>query len=483
MNKQREYYTKVSGFYSPEEKFKKVRPTESKELILNPHKGFATFQRFNGDPLFGEGEDRNNLPMDAAGPLEFELIKKEPEFVDGYLPTTVAYCRWFWRVFEPKEGKFNWDMVEKSLKLAEIRGQSLQIRLMPFGSKNQPQLPDWYMKIAPIRKNKTYEVWEPDYDEPTYFKYWSRVIKNFAEKFSNHPNLDTFDIAFIGPWGEGQGDIKDKTVEKFIDMYLELFDRKILLSNIGGYQFIYGIKKGTGWRCDCFGDMRNSGRGVVPDGLGWNHMFDEYPKNIYKAKAYDNWKNAPVVLETCHTPLWWYENDMPLEFIDFIIEQGLKYHCSVFMPKYTRIPNAYREKFIKFADKMGYRFVIRQLKFERKLREKNKFKYEMWIENVGVAPLYKERYALAFKFKQGKKEKIVHSKEDITKWLQGDIWIDEELELNADFEEGEIDIYVGIVDKETNIPKIKFAIEGMKDGGWYFMEKVEKNKMRKEDKK
>lgn len=468
MDKYSVYWTKVSGSYDPKEIYKKVRPIESKEFLLNPHKGFATFQHFNGDPLF-EG-----TTWSESGPLKFEVIKKEPEVVDGYLPTTISYCRWFWRDFEPEEGKFNWDMVEKSLEVAKLRGQSLQVRLMPFGSKTQPQLPEWYMKKAPIRESKTsYGHIEPDYDDETYFKYWSRVIEDFASKFANHPDLESFDIAFIGPWGEGAGELKDEVVEKFIDMYLKFFDKKILLANMGGYQYIYGIKRGTGWRNDCFGDMRNFGHNVVPNGLGWNHMFDAYPKFLCKARAYDNWRTAPVVFETCHTPLWWYENDMPLEFLDFIIEQGYKYHCSVFMPKYTRIPNAYRERFINFVKKMGYRFVIRQLKFEKKLREKRKFKYEMWVENVGVAPLYRDRYKLAFKFCQGKKEEVVHSSEDITKWLPGDVWIDEELRLNTNFEEGEIEVYVGIVDKETNIPRIKFAIEGIKEDGWYFMEKVE----------
>ncbi|MCM8785331.1 MAG: DUF4832 domain-containing protein [Candidatus Omnitrophica bacterium] len=473
MKRERLYFREIIGSYSSEEIYKKVRPKEKKDFTLNPHKGFATFQNFNGDPLFGEGNDRDNLPMDAAGPLKFEFKKKKPEFVDGHLPTTIAYCRWFWSVFEPEEGKFNWDMIEKALKVCEIRGQTLQIRLMPFGSKNQPQLPEWYIKKAPLRKSKKTGLYEPDYDEPTYFKYWSRVIENFAEKFANHPNLEIFDIAFIGPWGEGAGEIKEKTVEKFINMYLKFFDKKILLTNIDGYQFIYGTKRGTGWRCDCFGDMRNAGYGVVPNGLGWNHMFDFYPKQIVKAR--ENWKYAPVVLETCHTPLFWYENDMPLEFFDFIIEQGLKYHCSVFMPKYTRIPNLYREKFVKFANQMGYLFVIRQLKFEKRLKEKKKFKYEIWIENIGVAPLYKNKYKFAFKFKQGKKEEIGYSSQDITNWMPGDIWFEEELVLNKNFEDGYIEVYVGIVDKEKNIPKIKFAIENLEKDGWFFMEKVEKN--------
>ena len=30
--------------------YRKVRPTESKAFLLNPHKGIATFGRFDGDP-------------------------------------------------------------------------------------------------------------------------------------------------------------------------------------------------------------------------------------------------------------------------------------------------------------------------------------------------------------------------------------------------------------------------------------------------
>ena len=38
--------------FSANQTIQRVRPRESKECILNPHKGTATFQRFNGDPLY-----------------------------------------------------------------------------------------------------------------------------------------------------------------------------------------------------------------------------------------------------------------------------------------------------------------------------------------------------------------------------------------------------------------------------------------------
>ena len=114
------------------ESHKKARFTErTSPLLTNPHKGCATFQRFNGDPL-NEG-----TRWSEEGPLTFPEAPRE--VADQYLPSTVAYCRWFWVVFEPEEGRFDWSAVEQSLATARARGQTLQVRLMPHGSQGQPQ--------------------------------------------------------------------------------------------------------------------------------------------------------------------------------------------------------------------------------------------------------------------------------------------------------------------------------------------------------
>src|ERR1035437_6725749 len=85
------YLADGKGVWGKDEKFKKVRPKESNEYFLNPHKGIATFQHFNGDPLFKEDF------WTEQGPVAFEMKKKKPEFVKGYSPSTVSYCRWYWR--------------------------------------------------------------------------------------------------------------------------------------------------------------------------------------------------------------------------------------------------------------------------------------------------------------------------------------------------------------------------------------------------
>ena len=74
----------------------RVRPKEFTGALLNPHKGCATFQRFNGDPLFP------GTRWPEEGPIEF--TPATCGVVDGYLPSTVAYCRWFWDLFEGSSG-------------------------------------------------------------------------------------------------------------------------------------------------------------------------------------------------------------------------------------------------------------------------------------------------------------------------------------------------------------------------------------------
>ena len=132
---------------------KKARPRESTTYIANPHKGMATFQRFNGDPL-NEG-----VAWSESGPMVFP--KTDRDVADGYLPCTIAYCRWYWRQFQPARTKIDWAFVEQALTTARARGQTLQVRLMPQGSHHCPP-PDWYMERYDTRvvsnKQKPYKA-------------------------------------------------------------------------------------------------------------------------------------------------------------------------------------------------------------------------------------------------------------------------------------------------------------------------------------
>ena len=194
----------------------KVRPREFKEFLLNPHKGCQTFQRFNGDPLGKLNKCHEEGPL-SVPPRQFEGT------TPGYLPSTVAYCRWFWEVLEPEDGRYDFTVVEQSLKTARERGQTLHVRLMPHGSPVQPPLPKWYIDNYPtrerMRRDKPFTA--VIYDGAEYLDKWGSLITEFGRCFDSNPDLEAVDMSYIGPWGEGGGECSTEGVDCMTRIYTE----------------------------------------------------------------------------------------------------------------------------------------------------------------------------------------------------------------------------------------------------------------------
>jgi len=221
------------------------------------------------------------------------------------------------------------------------------------------------------------------------------------------------------------------------------------------------MQKVLGWRADCFGDVNMSGGWgnvskegppAAADPLSWNHMYDYYPMHILKAKGQDAWRTKPVIFESCWVPRTWFRNKFP---IDWLIQQGLKYHMSVFMPKSSPIPPEWTEKFNEFIKRMGYRLVLRQMMTPAKVKRGGSFWYYIWIENIGVAPPYR-RYRLAFRLRQGEVSELIVSPSDVTRWLPGDIWLDEKRPLPPSLKPGKVDVDVALIDENSSEPRVNF---------------------------
>ena len=443
--------------------FNKVRPRERREpLLSNPGKGCATFQRFNGDPI------NKGTRWSEEGPLAFPAADRG--VAAGYLPSTVSYCRWFWDVLEPIQGRIDFSMIDGALATARARGQTLQVRLMPFGSHGQPQLPAWYQaryKTTPSEiqgKDRTFP--EPDYASAEYFATWGRIISEFGRRFDGHPDLESVDIAFIGPWGEGAGDPQQKTVDRFINLYMKSHSRTRVLANTDGPQFATGVKRGTGWRCDCYGDLRRRGSGGLAPELGWNHTFEAYPQQVIEARATDVWRTQPVVFETCATPLTWYQDWFTRpEDLDLVLNQGYKFHVSVFMPKSNLIPGPYMKPLAEFCDRIGYRYVLRQAKWGNAVNRGGSLRVDGWIENTGVAPTYR-RALPALRIVRGRGETVVPLRGDPRTWLPGDALIGQAVRIPRTLPAGRAVVSLGLVDPKTLRPIIRFASEGTDRAGW-----------------
>ena len=142
----------------------------------------------------------------------------------------------------------------------------------------------------------------------------------------------------------------DWPVQKALtDLHLEGFRRTPLLMNFDALEALaYGTSNGAGWRLDCWGDMGN--RYWESWGKRWPHMLDFYPPQLVRAGAQEVWRHSPVSLETCGTPLSWQQRGYD---IDYIIEQGLRWHVSSVNVKSTAKPPEWKDKFEQFPKRMG----------------------------------------------------------------------------------------------------------------------------------
>ncbi len=443
------------------------RMTPTDEYLANPHKGCCTFQRFNGDPLYPSNAWSEEGPL--YGALD-PTIKQTgipglrfSSVTEGYLPCTVAYCRWFWRNLEPARGQYDFTMIDRALDACHERGQTLAVRLMPFGfvPTGQPRLPEWYERRFPMLPYADWDVNVPDYESNEYVELWGDLIREFGKRYDANPLIESFDISFLGPWGEGGGKCRQAVIERVVDGYVRSFPNTPLLAMIGhldggGDQMLAGVSRGSGWRADCFGDLKRTQAHPSPMHMKWNHMFNCYPARVCETGAQEVWKTAPVHFEVGGVPMDWCRDGYDLTFI---LEQGLKYHATYFMPKSCRLPEVWMGQLAAFCRKLGYRFVLRQATLSTRVRPRGEFVFRVWIENIGIAPLYR-RYDFALRLTQGDNQKvIVFDDVDPRRWVPGDVWIDRKLRMPDLFEPGWIEVCAGLLDPNSHEPKVSFAVK------------------------
>jgi len=435
-----------------------VRPRPIDDVLVNPGMGITTFQRFNDEPI------NPGLEWSEEGPT---AVREASEGPVDFPRTSIAYCRWFWETIEPESGAIQWQILDTALEQARKHGQTLAIRLMPYDQKHP--LPEWYRNSGARRANRPEdpdgEIWQPDFSDPLYLKYWGRLIAAVGARYDGHPYLDTVDISSIGYWGEGWSPyMPDFEHQKaLIDIYFDAFKKTPLLMNFDEERALaYGTAKGAGWRLDCLGDMRTaSNNPYFPP-----EMLDVYPQQVVRAGIQEVWKRSPVSLETCWVPAYWKKQGWD---VDYILEQALRWHVTSVNIKSSAIPPEWKPHFDDFQKKMGYRFLLRRFEYPSTVRAGQMMSIQSWWLNAGVAPVYRE-YWLAFRLKSARASAVLRTDARLREWLPGDAVWDGSVYVPDDLPS---DTYEISVDPRLQKPAIQLAIEGRDADGWYPVGKIE----------
>ena len=438
-----------------------VRPKEIDAVLVNPGMGIETFQRFNGDainPGLGWSEDG---PVGRLAPVSGNV---------DFPVSSISYCRWFWGTLEPQQGHVRWEILDEALSQAHAHHQALAFRLMPYDQEHP--LPDWYRNSGARRTNQANDkdgnIWQPDFADPLYLKYWGAVVAAAGKRFDGHPDLDSVDISSVGYWGEGWSPYMPafEVQKTLVDIWLEAFKRTPLLMNFDEEKALaYGTEHGAGWRLDCWGDMRTSSDNPFfpPE------MLDIYPQQIVRAGIQKIWQRSPVSLETCDVPGGWKKEGYDLSYI---LAQALRWHVSSVNIKSSAIPPEWKEAFDEFQKKLGYRFILRRLEYPKIVLTGTMQPVHMWWLNAGVAPVYWP-YKLAVELHGGSGSTVIKLPVDIRKWLPGDAGYDGTINIPESLKPGSYRLRVALLDPRTGQPAVKLAIEGLEPDGWYDLAPIE----------
>jgi len=430
-----------------------VRPKEIDDVLINPGIGFMTFQRFNGDRLNEAKKWTEGYPIDYQnfdGNLENE----------NHPMTSLAYFRVYWRFVEPVEDKYRWDLIDNALETAGTRGQTLLLRIAPYGTGTDNDVPDWYRQMMGAEENLLEKKWRTDPEDPRYAEHFGDMVRDLGARYDGHPMLESVDLSIVGAWGEGAGSARltQKTRQALVDSYLEAFRKTPLVMLLTDEKTNrYGLLKGNvGWRVDCLGDMG----GFSPT---WCHMLDYYPQAIINCGMKDAWKKAPVSLEVCWVMQHWLDQGWD---VDYIIDQSLKWHISSFNAKSSPVPDMWQPQVQRWLKRMGYRFVLRKFTYPDRVKPGGRMAFTSWWENKGVAPCYRP-FRLAFRLHNPTGNVLLVTDADLRAWLPGDNRHDSTIAIPADIAPGEYDLQIAILDERFDEPHVKLAIEGRRTDGWY----------------
>ncbi|MEA2063695.1 MAG: beta-galactosidase, partial [Gemmatimonadota bacterium] len=172
-----------------------VRPVEIDDVLTNPGIGFNTFQRFNGDTLNpGHG-------WTEGFPIEYQDFDGDLR-TENYPMCSTAYWRVYWRFIEPEQGKYRWDMIDKALKTAAERRQTLILRIAPYGTDEKRDVPGWYREMVGPKKDTGHNRWRVSPEDPRYVEHFGGLIRKMGARYDGHPDLEIVDVSIVGYWGE-----------------------------------------------------------------------------------------------------------------------------------------------------------------------------------------------------------------------------------------------------------------------------------------
>ena len=426
-----------------------IYPEEYDHALKNPLKGFRPKTRYSGF-----NNDSKQF-VTSNGEHEYGTLIKN-------------YFKW--NELENSDS----DDVEKIKDICNEKWRGIE-------EKNIKIIPRVYLAWPRRESGWPADMTTGDFTSDQFRERVIALIKKLGEAWDNDPRVAFVEMGLIGEWGEMEWpDTKDEIKAAIAAQFAASFQNKLVMIR---------------WPNTYNDDIYNFG--YYWDSFG--HKDQEYYA-FHLNKTSPRWKTAPIGGETAYN--WGNVQIQPGEspdvslseplHRDYILDEVRKLHANHlgWIANYDHTNEAVKAGAEMVQKAMGYRFIISEVNYPKRIDGGNEFTLSFKVKNTGSSPFY-YNWPLEVSLLDPDTKQAVWKKQcsdlDIRNWMPGDKWNEsthryeipaETILVNQTFQvpesllSGEYILALAILDPAGERPCVRFAIENYYTGGRHPIGKV-----------
>jgi len=404
----------------------------------------------------------------TVNPLEYPFALRNPHkgftnrgFWENNQWATLAHSYIPWNEIENDET----DGIEKIRQWCDRTWKDVE-------KENIKVIPRVYLHWSGDRKYWPADMQADDYSSEQFKRRLGRLIERLGISWDEDPRVAHVEMGLIGKWGEHHSPSPSKEIQQLLgDAFTRSFKNKKVMVRHGweftDYQF------GIYWDSWAHANQQNHADGIAVLGDRWQTA-------VIGGEVAYNWGDFEI-----------QPGDSPTDTMTdpvhrrYLIDTIRQLHCTQlrWVADYDHDDPAARAGGEEVQKALGYRFVVDEVRFPRRISPGEEFTIAFAVRNIGSAPFYYDwPVALSLLDPDSRQEqwRETFADIDIRRWLPGDRWSSEEQAYEIppstyraentftfpDTLESEAHILaLSILDPAGMLPSARFAIENYFAGG------------------
>lgn len=388
---------------------------------------------------------------------------------DAQAQTSLVWVMPTWRELEPEQGVYAFEQYDEQIGLDQWRerGAQLVFRLVLDPQDGRVGLPDWLLEKTGGKPygDEAAQRYAPDYADPALQDAHFLLLQAIEEHYGE-------DIAYVemgslgadGAWKSAEGAPKlpmTDVTSVYIWQYFTAFPEQCVLSP-GPYREAM-LPEGGAY-------LSELGRSEAT----WDWI------NLFRFGGWDGQIDARLRPEAeygLNAPAGAWLADEAGEMLEQDAQQlermALESRATYICAEYTSLSDEARQALGQIAQKIGYRFWVRQAQWPQRVRTDYSLYVDLYVENDGVAPAPCEMPVyLALLDAQGAVVCKEKTEADAKNWRPGSAQERIRITIPYDLPKGEYTLAIGLCGAQGE-PAARFAMDGETAGLWHVLGAVE----------